>query len=62
MKAVVDEEGHLFPRGVPIEVCTDTAEKLGAAPYTASFSVVGGSSWAGSAANDDASCGVEGCC
>jgi 7,8-dihydro-6-hydroxymethylpterin dimethyltransferase len=62
MKAVVDEEGHMFPRGVPIEVCTDTAEKLGAAPYTASFSVVGGTSWAGSAANDDASCGVEGCC
>ena len=33
MKSVVDEEGHLFPRGVPIEVCTDTATKLSAAPY-----------------------------
>jgi hypothetical protein len=33
LKAVLDEEGHLFPRGVPIEICTDTAAKLAAAPY-----------------------------
>ena len=62
MKAVVDEEGHMFPRGVPNEVCTDTAEKLSAAAYTASFSVVGGRSWTGSAAGDDTICGLEGCC
>lgn len=38
--SVMDEEGHLFPRGVAIEVCTDTAEKLSKPPYNISFSVV----------------------
>ncbi|MDJ0973696.1 MAG: methyltransferase domain-containing protein [Planctomycetota bacterium] len=38
-EAVVDEEGHRFPRGVPVEVCTDTAAKLGAAPYASHFLV-----------------------
>ena len=42
MKAVVDEEGHLFPRGVPVEVCTDTAAKLRGGPYAASFAVAEG--------------------
>jgi len=42
MKATVDEEGHFFPRGVPVEVCTDTAAKLGAAPYAGSFAVTDG--------------------
>jgi radical SAM protein with 4Fe4S-binding SPASM domain len=42
MKATVDEEGHLFPRGVPVEVCTDTAAKLRAAPYAGSFAVADG--------------------
>ncbi len=27
-KATVDEEGHIFPRGEAVEVCTDTAQKL----------------------------------
>ena len=40
LKAVVDEEGHLFPRGEPVEVCTDTAEKLSQAPYLGSFVIV----------------------
>ncbi len=40
LKAVVDEEGHLFPRGVPVEVCTDTAAKLSRPPYAGSFLVV----------------------
>ena len=40
MKAVVDEEGHHFPRGVPVEVCIDTAAKLRSGPYVASFAVV----------------------
>jgi len=44
MKATMDEEGHLFPRGVPIEVCTDTAAKLSHAPYAGSFAVVDGPS------------------
>ncbi len=38
-KAVTDEEGHLFPRDVAIEVCTDTAAKLSAPPYRGSFTV-----------------------
>jgi SAM-dependent methyltransferase len=42
MKATVDEEGHFFPRGVPMEVCTDTAAKLSAAPYVGSFAVTDG--------------------
>jgi hypothetical protein len=42
MKAVVDEEGHLFPRGVAVEVCTDTAAKLRNGPYAASFAVADG--------------------
>jgi len=62
MKAVVDEEGHMFPRGVPVEVCTDTAEKLSASPYRGGFSVVRGTSWTGAAAGDEACCGPEGCC
>jgi SAM-dependent methyltransferase len=40
MKAVVDEEGHLFPRGVAVEVCTDTAAKLSASPYAGSFTLM----------------------
>ncbi len=36
-KAVMDEEGHLFPRNEPIEVCTDTAAKLSQPPYQGSF-------------------------
>ena len=38
-EAVVDEEGHRFPRGEAIEVCTDTAAKLSSAPYHSSFLV-----------------------
>lgn len=40
MKAVVDEEGHFFPRGEAVEVCTDTAHKLRTGPYAASFNVM----------------------
>jgi len=40
MKSVIDEEGHLFPRNVAIEVCTDTASKLSKPPYTGLFRVV----------------------
>ncbi len=39
-KAVIDEEGHTFPRGVAVEVCTDTAFKLRTAPYARSFAVL----------------------
>ncbi len=36
-KAIVDEEGHLFPRGETVEVCTDTAAKLSQPPYAGLF-------------------------
>lgn len=39
-KAFVDEEGHTFPRGFGVEVCTDTAAKLSHAPYAGSFNVI----------------------
>ncbi len=38
-KSVTDEEGHLFPRNEPVEICTDTAAKLSAPPYNAFFMV-----------------------
>ena len=38
-KAVLDEEGHLFPRDIAVEVCTDTAAKLSKLPYQAAFTV-----------------------
>jgi radical SAM protein with 4Fe4S-binding SPASM domain len=61
MKATVDEEGHFFPRGVPVEVCTDTAAKLRAAPYAGNFAVVDGLE---SQVNvtADGCCGPDGCC
>ncbi|MCM8794208.1 MAG: methyltransferase domain-containing protein [Candidatus Omnitrophica bacterium] len=40
MKSVMDEEGHLFPRDVEVEVCTDTAAKLSHPPYAGSFVVL----------------------
>jgi radical SAM protein with 4Fe4S-binding SPASM domain len=36
-KAIVDEEGHLFPRGEEVEICTDTARKLQNPPYVGMF-------------------------
>ncbi len=36
-KAIVDEEGHLFPRGEEVEICTDTAQKLANPPYAGMF-------------------------
>jgi len=39
-KALVDEEGHTFPRGLEVEICTDTAAKLSHAPYAGSFHVI----------------------
>ena len=40
-KAVMDEEGHLFPRNEPVEVSTDTAARLGRPPYRGSFLILG---------------------
>ncbi len=39
-KAFVDEEGHTFPRGLEVEICTDTAAKLSNRPYAGSFHVM----------------------
>ena len=64
-KAVVDEEGHLFPRGEAVEVCTDTAAKLSQAPYAGSFAIVDGPTGTRevSPSDDDAGCGSgPGCC
>jgi len=38
-KGVSDEEGHWFPRNVPVEICTDTAAKLSQRPYAGQFLV-----------------------
>lgn len=40
MKAAMDEEGHMFPRNIPVEVCTDTAARLSNQPYNGQFSVI----------------------
>ncbi|OLC08903.1 MAG: hypothetical protein AUH42_00340 [Gemmatimonadetes bacterium 13_1_40CM_70_11] len=39
-KAFVDEEGHLFPRNEPFEVCTDTVAKLANPPYQGMFAIL----------------------
>ncbi|MGB7292821.1 MAG: methyltransferase domain-containing protein [Thermodesulfobacteriota bacterium] len=39
LKAIVDEEGHLFPRGEAVEICTDTAQKLAKPPYAGMFMI-----------------------
>lgn len=39
-KAFVDEEGHLFPRNEPFEVCADTVAKLSRAPYETLFAIL----------------------
>ncbi len=65
-KAFLDEEGHTFPRGIEVEVCTDTASKLSGAPYAGSFEVLepgGGSNLAMAAGRPADSCDPStGCC
>ena len=39
-KVIIDEEGHVFPRNQAVEVCTDTAQKLSAAPYIGAFTII----------------------
>jgi radical SAM protein with 4Fe4S-binding SPASM domain len=38
--SVMDEEGHLFPRGQEVEICTDTLAKLSHEPYAGSFALL----------------------
>lgn len=63
LKAAIDEEGHLFPRGNPVEVCTDTAAKLSRAPYAGSFAIVDGPTGHVAVDGGDACCTPgSGCC
>lgn len=57
-KAFVDEEGHMFPRNEPYEVCTDTVAKLTAPPYKRMFAILE----PGEERSGYACCGPEGCC
>lgn len=63
-KAVIDEEGHLFPRGVPVEVCTDTAAKLARPPYAGSFLLLERPDEGGGAIGGEEPCCApeRGCC
>jgi uncharacterized protein len=40
LSSVTDDAGHIFPRGVTVEVCTDTAAALGREPYAGMFLVI----------------------
>jgi SAM-dependent methyltransferase len=57
-KALVDEEGHLFSRNEPYEVCTDTVAKLSRAPYDGMFAILA----PGEDAASYACCGAGGDC
>lgn len=57
-KAFIDEEGHLFPRNVPYEICTDTVAKLSNPPYRGQFAILE----PGEDRVGYACCGPEGCC
>ncbi|HEY3202213.1 MAG TPA: methyltransferase domain-containing protein [Thermoanaerobaculia bacterium] len=64
-KAFIDEEGHTFPRGLEVEICTDTAAKLSRPPYASSFQVLepnrDGSLDSKRGGSEGGSCG-PGCC
>jgi radical SAM protein with 4Fe4S-binding SPASM domain len=60
LKAIADEEGHLFPRNEAVEICTDTAEKLAKPPYEGIFIITDPTR----EVNEDYRCCVDGgtCC
>ncbi len=63
MQAVLDEEGHLFPRDQAVAVCTDTAAKLQKAPYQPFFVVTSGKNvLVENAPKEGDSCRVDGNC
>tara|TARA_B100000959_G_scaffold271407_1_gene319518 strand:+ start:1425 stop:2387 length:963 start_codon:yes stop_codon:yes gene_type:complete len=37
---VSDDDGHTYPAGEPVEICTDTATKLSRQPYSGSFIII----------------------
>lgn len=60
-KVIIDEEGHVFPRNQAVEVCTDTALKLSAAPYSGMFIITE----SGRRPDDNTCCAPQGgnsCC
>ncbi|HVT44429.1 MAG TPA: methyltransferase domain-containing protein [Thermoanaerobaculia bacterium] len=57
-KAFIDEEGHMFPRAEPYEICTDTVAKLSNLPYRGMFAILE----PGEERSGYACCGPEGCC
>jgi MoaA/NifB/PqqE/SkfB family radical SAM enzyme/SAM-dependent methyltransferase len=57
-KALLDEEGHTFPRGLEVPICTDTAAKLSGPPYRGAFQVLAPEGDGSLAAG----CGPGGCC
>ncbi len=57
-KAFLDEEGHLFPRNEPYEVCTDTVAKLSRPPYKDMFAILE----PGADRTSYACCGPDGQC
>jgi MoaA/NifB/PqqE/SkfB family radical SAM enzyme/SAM-dependent methyltransferase len=57
-KAIIDEEGHLFPRNEPYAVCTDTVAKLSRPPYQTMFAILE----PGEARAGYACCGSDGAC
>lgn len=54
---VSDDDGHTYPVGEPIEVCTDTAEKLSRSPYAGNFVITDSSK----KINEITTCGPK-CC
>lgn len=38
--SVSDDDGHDYPVGIPVEVCTDTLEKLKGPPYRGLFTII----------------------
>lgn len=38
--SVIDDDGHNFPLGIPVEICTDTLAKISTPPYARFFSII----------------------
>lgn len=62
-EAVVDEEGHMFPRNQEVEVCTDTAAKLANGSYAGMFTILDAQRNATTPDGQiDPACCAPGCC
>jgi radical SAM protein with 4Fe4S-binding SPASM domain len=60
--SVTDEEGHLFPRGQAVEVCTDTLAKLSNEPYRGSFAILEPGAAAADVTGEACCAPGSGCC